>query len=176
MNGRSFCRIRRGTNDTLEFAWRQGATPCDAMTMNHPEMTEEAFAALLDACGGDPGRWPEDRRAAAVGLIAVSPVAKRAWQAAQALDLILAKAPVVAPSRQSALADRIVAAARVMPTPSEGQPEKSATLRSFGCRRARSPMPLGRSRPIAGSLRQHRPSDLHRAGPCGRRRPSSRPR
>jgi hypothetical protein len=66
------------------------------------------FEDLIDRLGEDLTRWPEDRRAAAEALLAVSSKAQALHDEAKALRRALAAPPVRAPA---GLADRIVAAA-----------------------------------------------------------------
>ena len=53
---------------------------------------------LLDAYGADPGRWPAAERVPALALVERSPEARRARDAAAALDRVLDLAPDVEPS------------------------------------------------------------------------------
>lgn len=84
-------------------------------------MTLERFAAIVDAYGAAPARWPADERAAAEALLAVTPAAQALAVEAAELDLMFAAAPVEAPS--AALVERLMAArpraAVVVPTPQE---------------------------------------------------------
>jgi len=75
-----------------------------AMTM----MNLDRFAALVDAYGGSPARWPAAERAAAAALMKSSPEARRLAQEADALDRLLDQ-PQTAPATR-ALQDRILAA------------------------------------------------------------------
>lgn len=118
------------------------------MTMNQPVMTRDALAALLDLYGGEPARWPEADRAAATRLIETSVAAKRAWQEAQALELVLARAPVVDAARRAPLTDRIVAAALAKPRVAEAATDRSAgNVIALSQRRPREPL----SRPMTGA-------------------------
>jgi anti-sigma factor RsiW len=54
-------------------------------------MSMDEFRTLLDAWGADPGRWPNDRRAAAEALIARSEEAKRMLADEAAFDALLAR-------------------------------------------------------------------------------------
>lgn len=56
------------------------------------------LAALLETYGGDPSRWPEERRTDAERLIAEDAEAERMSQDAQALDAMLSSAAEVEPS------------------------------------------------------------------------------
>jgi hypothetical protein len=67
------------------------------------------FQHVLDAWGGDPRRWPADRRAAALALAGSDVRAAALLAQAQALDALLDQAPVQAPSL--ALRTRIAGAA-----------------------------------------------------------------
>lgn len=71
-----------------------------------------AFGELLDTHGGDPARWPPDRRAEAERLIATSPEARRLVGEAAALDRVLAAAPAVGASQPLELSKRIIEAVR----------------------------------------------------------------
>lgn len=52
-------------------------------------MNIAAFTDLLDTHGGDPSRWPEPDRAAALAFAGQSPEAADALEAAQRLDRLL---------------------------------------------------------------------------------------
>lgn len=73
------------------------------------QMTPARFAALLDAYGADPARWPEGERAAALAFLDADPAARQARADAARLDAVLDRAPVEPPS--AALMDRVLAAA-----------------------------------------------------------------
>jgi hypothetical protein len=83
------------------------------------KMTLERFAAIMDAYGTSPERWPADEHAAAEALLAETPAAQALATEAAKLDLMLAAAPVEAPS--AALVERLMAArpraATVAPAP-----------------------------------------------------------
>ncbi len=68
------------------------------------------LAAILDAYGADPRRWPQDERAAALALLADSPEARALCDAAEALDTLL-DAPVP-PAPSPELRAAILAAAQ----------------------------------------------------------------
>jgi hypothetical protein len=72
-------------------------------------MTPQAFHRLLESHGGDPARWPAEKRNDAEALLAISSEARSALADAQRLDaLILAAAP--APAKPSAaLMGRVMA-------------------------------------------------------------------
>jgi anti-sigma factor RsiW len=72
------------------------------------KMTLERFAAIIDAYGTSPARWPADERAAAEALLAEDPAAQALAAEAAKLDLMLAAARVEAPS--AALVERLMAA------------------------------------------------------------------
>lgn len=61
-------------------------------------MTTDRLQRLLDAYGGTPASWPEDDRAAALALIAVSPEARAMREAASGLDSMLDALAPPAPS------------------------------------------------------------------------------
>jgi hypothetical protein len=67
------------------------------------------FAALLDAYGADPARWPEDERPAALALLEASADARARQRDAAALDAVLDTAPPARPS--DLLVARVLAAA-----------------------------------------------------------------
>lgn len=71
-------------------------------------MTLRRLAALLDAFGARPERWPAAERAAALDLLRVSRAARRIQSEAAELDTVLDRAPAPAPS--AALFDRVLAA------------------------------------------------------------------
>ncbi len=76
--------------------------------MNETGMTKERVAALIDAYGASPERWPEAERPQALALLAQSASARELLHEARSLDLLLNMAPVDLPS--TALEDRIMAA------------------------------------------------------------------
>lgn len=76
--------------------------------MDDMSMTMERVAALIDAFGASPERWPEAERQQALALLAQSASARELLHQARELDLLLDAAPVAPPSR--ALEDRIMAA------------------------------------------------------------------
>jgi hypothetical protein len=84
--------MRTGTNDTSELA---------------------RLRDILDAWGGDPGRWPDAEREPALALLARSADARRLLDDALRLDAALDLLPAADPS--PGLEDRIVAAARRAP-------------------------------------------------------------
>lgn len=69
--------------------------------------TLERLAQLLDAYGGEPARWPEQERAAALQLIAASPEAAALHRAALELDGAL-DLSVVPDAASSALRARVL--------------------------------------------------------------------
>ena len=71
-------------------------------------MTLDRFAALVDAYGASPARWPEGERAAAVELMQASAEARRLAEEADRLDRLLDTPQTVPVTR--ALQDRILAA------------------------------------------------------------------
>lgn len=72
------------------------------------EISLERFAAIVDAYGASPMRWPADERGAAEALLAFSADARALLDEARMLDGVLAAAPVEAPS--DALVARLMAA------------------------------------------------------------------
>ena len=70
-------------------------------------MSLDRFAALVDAYGASPARWPEAERAAAAALMKASAEARRMATDADALDRML-DATETAPATR-ALQDRILA-------------------------------------------------------------------
>ncbi len=77
-------------------------------------MDMERFRRILDAYGGEPRRWPQEERSAALELVKSVPEASRLRERALAFDLILDKVPAEEPSpalRAAVLASR----ARVRP-------------------------------------------------------------
>lgn len=81
------------------------------MTEDRSNMAAGELEALLDAYGADTSRWPKQAQARATVLLASGAQASRLMAEAKALDALLGRAPLLAPERQSALADRIVAQA-----------------------------------------------------------------
>ncbi|MBS7458022.1 hypothetical protein [Coralloluteibacterium stylophorae] len=60
------------------------------MTPRPPPMDPSRLERLLDAYGGDPARWPERERAAALALLAADPVARARTEAAAGFDALIA--------------------------------------------------------------------------------------
>lgn len=69
------------------------------------------FEQIIDAYGGDPGRWPADERAAAEALMATNAEAQAMAGEASLVDSWLDQAPDVAPSEL--LVRRVLKAAPV---------------------------------------------------------------
>jgi len=61
-------------------------------------MTLDRFAALVDAYGASPARWPEGERAAAVELMQASAEARRLAEEADRLDRLLDTPQTVLPT------------------------------------------------------------------------------
>jgi hypothetical protein len=80
--------------------------------MSGPQLDENElarFAALVDAYGASPARWPHERRAWAEGLLARSAEARRQRDAAAQLDGLLDRAaPAAVPAD---LVGRVLASA-----------------------------------------------------------------
>lgn len=74
------------------------------------DMSAERLAALAEAYGGDPARWPADAREAARRLAAADADAGRMLAEAARLDALLDAAPDP-PLASAALAGRVLAAA-----------------------------------------------------------------
>lgn len=89
------------------------------MTIPHAgrAMSAERFAALLDAYGADPARWPADERAAAVAFArredAAPPQRSAQWLDAQ-LDTLTA--PPLSPRLRTAILAALPARVRVAPS------------------------------------------------------------
>ena len=108
-----------------------------------------ALAALLEAYGADPARWPQEKRRAAEQLVARDPRARALLGEAQALDRLLDAAPGAEAGRVAALSTRILAAAALEPRfarPAEGAARQDDALRS-------NVVPLRRPAPAAGDTR-----------------------
>src|SRR5262249_25951605 len=60
-------------------------------------MRMDRLRELLEAYGGEPGRWPANERAAAIALLAHDEEAARLQRAAAAIDSLLDRAPPIAP-------------------------------------------------------------------------------
>ncbi|WP_022661488.1 hypothetical protein [Paucidesulfovibrio longus] len=65
--------------------------------MNGP-MTRNRLARILEAYGGNPSRWPEAERAAALALLESLPDAQQLREQALRLDLLLDASPETEPS------------------------------------------------------------------------------
>lgn len=79
------------------------------------DLSENRLIELIEAYGADSARWPVAERAAGQALLARSPAARAAAQAAQSLDALLAQAPVSTAS--PALLERVLSAAMPVPAP-----------------------------------------------------------
>lgn len=99
-------------------------------------MTPDDLAHLLDRCGGDLAAWPPGAEQAARRLLSVSPQARAALAAAQALDRLMdATRAQLAPER---LAERATARAQ--------EPRRTATglwTRAAGAAAAAAALSLG---------------------------------
>jgi hypothetical protein len=69
-----------------------------------------AFENVLDTFGGNPARWPAERRERLISLAAADADAARLLREAKALDAVLTKAAGPPVGETRALADRIAAA------------------------------------------------------------------
>jgi hypothetical protein len=76
------------------------------MSKDEMRMNLERFAAIVEAYGGTPARWPEVERAAAVAFMKTTPEAQRRAEEAEALDSLL-DVPETAPATRE-LQDRIL--------------------------------------------------------------------
>jgi hypothetical protein len=85
------------------------------MTNSGNNMTIGDFEHLLDVYGSDRTRWPVDARSGAGQLATRDRTARRLLGEAEALDRVLERAPLPSLARESALADRIIAAAQRSP-------------------------------------------------------------
>ena len=85
------------------------------VSMGNNVMTIADFERLLDVYGSDRARWPVEARACAGQLVARDKTARRLLAEAEALDKTLERAPLPSLAAESALADRIIAAARRSP-------------------------------------------------------------
>jgi hypothetical protein len=84
-------------------------------SMSNNTMTITDFERLLDVYGSDRTRWPVEARASAGQLVARDKAARRLLAEAEALDRTLERAPLPTLAEESALAVRILAAARRSP-------------------------------------------------------------
>lgn len=75
--------------------------------MSDERMRPERFAALLDAYGAEPRRWPEGERQAALEYLMASRGARRLRDDAAALDGLLDAVPPARPS--AGLRERVLA-------------------------------------------------------------------
>lgn len=80
------------------------------------------LAELLDTHGGNPERWPADRRAAFERLIAADPEARRLAAEAQALDRVLTGAPAAGAVQPLVLSKLILDKVRAERGNSGGRP------------------------------------------------------
>src|SRR6185503_20683721 len=84
-------------------------------SMSNNTMTIADFERLLDVYGSDRTRWPVEARASAGQLVARDRAARRLLAEAEALDRALERAPLPTLAQETAMAERIVAAARRTP-------------------------------------------------------------
>jgi hypothetical protein len=82
------------------------------MTHDRSKSRLDELQGLLETYGADTRRWPQAARARAEVVLGADRQAARMLAEAKALDAVLARAPLPAPERHAALADRIVAEAR----------------------------------------------------------------
>ncbi|MFN3868510.1 MAG: hypothetical protein ACK4MF_05530 [Hyphomicrobiaceae bacterium] len=75
----------------------------------------ELLSRVLEIYGANRSRWPAAERLALSRMLAENPAARRYVHEAELFDALLDEAPVVAASREAALATRIVAAAAGVP-------------------------------------------------------------
>lgn len=79
--------------------------------MTREPMRPERFAALLDAYGAEPRRWPDEERRAALEYLMTTPDARRLRAEAAELDRLLDAAPAAPPT--AALRERVLGEAPV---------------------------------------------------------------
>jgi hypothetical protein len=97
--------------------------------MSNTGMMLAEFERLLDVYGGDRTRWPAEARAAAGQLVGRDAKARRMLAEAEALDRVLARAPLPSLASEAVLAERIVTAAQRSPRivrTSPAQPGRAA--------------------------------------------------
>ena len=95
-----------------------------ANEMRLAELT--AFENVLDTFGGDPVRWPMERRERFMRLAAADADAARLLREAKALDAVLTKAGRLPARDTRALADRIAAAVADTAPGQPAQPQRQA--------------------------------------------------
>lgn len=94
-----------------------------------PAMSLDRFAALVEAYGAHPARWPAAERPTALALLEAAPEARALRDEAAALDELLDRATVPVPS--PALAGRILAQA---PAPAAVSGRSAAAERGLAAR------------------------------------------
>lgn len=104
MSGSSCCRTKAHE--------RQGRRLGIDMTHDRSHSALAELQTLLDTFGADRDRWPQAARTRLEGALETNGEAARLLAEAAALDRVLAHAPLPAPERRAALADRILAEAR----------------------------------------------------------------
>lgn len=82
------------------------------MTYDQSKPGLDELQGLLETYGADRARWPQAARTRTEAVLGSDRQAARMLAEAKALDALLAHAPLPAPGRRAALADRIVAEAR----------------------------------------------------------------
>lgn len=95
-------------------------------------MTLAEFEQLLDVYGADRVRWPAELRTTATQLVARDAVAHRLLVEAEALDRVLERAPLPAVAVETALAERIVAAAQRSPRIVKLEESRPAAVAAVG--------------------------------------------
>lgn len=97
------------------------------MMTNEMKLTElTAFENVLDTFGGDPTRWPAEKRGRLMSLAAEDADAARLLREAKALDAVLTKAGGLPVRDTRALADRIAAAVANTAPGQPAQPQRGA--------------------------------------------------
>ena len=127
-------------------------------------MTLKEFTELLDSHGSDLGKWPDDRRVAAVALLDRSDEAKKAFADACVFDAALRHGdPDTSPARQRQLIDGIMEAIKSRNGTAEAKPvEKPAP----GKPQSRAATPPDTPRPDTPSSDTPR-SDVASSATCG---------
>lgn len=115
-------------------------------SLGNPNMTYADLERLLEVYGSDRTRWPVEARAGAGQLVARDAAARRLLAEIEALDRVLERAPLPSLARESALAERITAAAQRSPRMVPPTEAGKATLSATGGTGQVVRLPMGRTR------------------------------
>lgn len=125
------------------------------MTTDERQDELQRLAAVLEAYGADPARWPAAERASLTALTAADPRAAALVAEARALDRLLATPPARDPTAEARLLEEIMAraAATQRPRAEPGHDSAVVDLSSAREARRRAPSRQPSALPAAGTWR-----------------------